>query len=279
MTTTVKELWKATEGLKPAPVESHPADDEYAPPVSSVKLPSRGIVYPPESPLYLCEAVDIKSVTAKEENILASPALIKKGIVLTELMRACITNRTVDPDSMLVGDRNAVLVSIRTSAYGPIYNATVTCPECEAESDYDFNLSRLNLKTLDVDPVGGPGTNEFSYRLPNSNREVKFKLLDAHTVAALDEEITQVKKKTGQDMGVTLRLMHQVTYLEGVKDPKKMFRALEAIPAFESRALRGYMDRIAPGVDMEQEFKCEECGEKSEVEIPLGINFFWPAAE
>jgi hypothetical protein len=279
MTTTVKELWKATEGLKPAPEAAHPADDDYVPPVSSVKLPSRGAVYPPESPLYLCEAVDIKSVTAKEENILASPALIKKGIVLTELMKACITNRTVDPDSMLVGDRNAVLVAIRTSAYGPIYNAEVTCPECGEESDYDFNLSRLTLKTLDVEPCGGPGTNEFSYRLPTSNREVKFKLMDAHTVNALDEEITQVKKKTGQDMGITLRLVHQVTYLEGVKDQKKMVKALEAIPAYEARALRAYMDKIAPGVDMEQEFKCEHCGEKSEVEIPLGISFFWPTEE
>lgn len=272
---------KATEGVKPDPQASmpHPADDEYAPPVSSVKLPSRGVVYPPESPLYLSETIDIKSVTAKEENILASPALIKKGTVLTELMRACITNRTVDPDAMLVGDRNAVLVSIRTSAYGPIYGAEVTCPECGEESEYDFNLGRLGLKTLDVEPCGGPGSNEFSYRMPNSNREVRFKLLDAHSVNALDEEINEIKRKTGQDVGVTARLRHQVTYLEGVKDPAKLPRALEALPAYEARALRNYMDKIAPGVDMEQEFKCEHCDKKSEVEIPLGIGFFWPSEE
>lgn len=276
MTTTVKELWKATE--RPSP-DQHPADDEYSPPVSSVKLPSRGLVYPPESPLYRLDSVDIKAVTAKEENILSSAALIKKGVVLTELMRACITNRTIDPDQMLVGDRNAVLVAIRVSAYGPIYQARVTCPECGEECDNDFHLGKLSLKTLDVEPHGGPGNNEFEFKLPATGKTVRFKLMDAATVSKLDRDLEAVRKKTGRDQGVTLRLLSQVTYLDGVTDPKNMHRAIEALPAGDARAWRIYMDKIAPGVDMEQEFECTSCGKTSEVEIPIGTEFFWPSEE
>lgn len=276
MNQTVKDMWKATE--RPV-AEAHPADDDYAPPVSSVKLPSRGQVYSAESPLYLCEAVDIKPVTAKEENILASPALLKKGIVLTELMKACITNRMIDPDSMLVGDRNAVLVSIRVSAYGPAYSAKVVCPECGEQQDHTFDLSRLSLKTLDAEPSGGPGNNEFPFKLPSSGKEVRFKLMDANTVQKLDRDLEAVRKRTGRDQGVTLRLLSQVTSMEGVKDPKNLARAIENLPASDARAWRMYMDKIAPGVDMEQEFECESCGKTSEVEIPIGTGFFWPSEE
>lgn len=275
MTTTVKELWKNT--APPSPAEAHPADDEYAPPVSSVKLPSKGLVYPGDNPLYLCESLDIKSVTAKEENILASPALIKKGIVLTELMKACITNRSIDPDTMLVGDRNAVLVAIRISAYGPRYQARVTCPECGEAQDHDFDLSKLTLKTLDVQPAGGPGNNEFDFQLPQSKKEVRFKLMDANTVSRLDRDLEAVRKRTGRDQGVTLRLMAQVTAMAGVKEPKNMAKAIESLPASDARAWRVYMDKIAPGVDMEQDFECESCGKVSEVEIPVGTEFFWPS--
>ncbi len=276
MTITTKELWKATE--RPAS-EPHPADDEFAPPVSNVKLPSKGLVYPPESALYLCEAIDIKAVTAKEENILSSPVLIKKGIVLSELMRACITNRMIDPDTMLVGDRNAVLVSIRVSAYGSKYGARVSCPDCGETADHDFDLGRLTLKTLDIEPVGGPGNNEFAFKLPSSGRDVNFRMMDAVTVNKLDRDLEAIKKKTGKEQGVTMRLLAQIVKLQGVKDPRDMHRAIEALPAQDARALRQYMDKVAPGVDMEQEYECAACGKTNEVEIPIGTEFFWPSVD
>lgn len=272
---TVKELWAAT--AKGGSDEPHPADEAYSVPVSSVKLPSRGLVYPPESPgLYMAEAVDIKPVTAKEENILASPVLIRNGKVLTTLMRACITNRTVDPDDMLLGDKNAVLIAIRISAYGPRYEARVSCPECGEEADHEFDISRLKLKTLDVQPDGGPGTNEFKFSLPVCKRSVWFKLMDVRTSAQLSKDMDAVRKKTGQEQGVTLRLMAQVTRMQGVSDPKALAKEIENLPAQDSHALRRYMDDIAPDVDMTQAFECGSCGKSSEVEIPLGLGFFWP---
>lgn len=102
--------------------------------------------------------------------------------------------------------------------------------------------------------------------------------MDAGLVAKLDKDLDAVRKKTGRDQGVTMRLYTQATSIEGV-DPKNLMRAIENLPASDARAWRQYMDRIAPGVDMEQEFECPSCGKTSEVEIPIGTGFFWPAED
>jgi hypothetical protein len=283
MPVSTKELWeqagtsaKAALTGKVQAGEPHPADDDFVPPVTSVKLPSRGVVYPPESPLFCVETVDVKAVTAREENILASPALIRKGTVLSTLMRACITNRLIDPDQMLVGDRNAILTAIRVSAYGPRYAARVTCPECREEAEHDFDLSRLPLKVLEEEPVDGPGSNVFAFTLPSSGWEARFRLMDAATAARLDKEIDAVRKKTGQEQSITLSLTAQLVSLKGITDPTRLVRGINNLPAADSRALRLHMDRISPGVDMTQEYECRSCGKNSEVEIPVGTEFFWP---
>lgn len=271
---TVKELWAAT--AKGGGAEPHPADEAYSVPVSTVRLPSKGLTYPHESPLYMADHVDIKAVTATEENILASPVLIRNGKVLTTLMRACITNRLVDPDEMLLGDKNAVLIAIRVSAYGAKYPARVTCQECQEEGEYEFDISRLSLKTLEAEPAGGPGTNEFPFALPVSKRTAHFKLMDVHTSAQLSKDMDAVRKKTGQEQVVTMRLQAQVTRLQGVEGKAEIAKAIASLPAQDSHALRRYMDDIAPDVDMTQAFECRSCGKSSEVEIPLGTGFFWP---
>lgn len=284
MAVSTKELWEQAGAAAKATltvqgqqwVEPHPADDDFVPPVTSVKLPSRGVTYPPESPLFCAESVDVKAVTAREENILASPALIRKGTVLTTLMRACITNRSVDPDQMLVGDRNAILTAIRISAYGPRYAARVTCPECREEAEHDFDLSRLPLKVLEGDPADGVGSNVFSFKLPQSGWEARFRLMDAATATRLDKEIDAVRKKTGQEQSITLSLTAQLVSLRGITEPARLVRGINNLPASDSRALRLHMDRISPGVDMTQEYECRSCGKSSEVEIPVGTEFFWP---
>lgn len=257
--------------------EPHPAEPGYDVPVSNVRLPSLGRVYPPESPLFGCESVDVKAMTAKEENILSSPALVRKGTVLTTLMKACITNRTVDPDQMVVGDRNAVLVAIRVAAYGAKYDVSVTCPKCLEEVEHQFDLSRLPLKVLTEEPEGGPGSNLFSYALPVSGKRARYRLMTAADVSRLEDDMEAARKSArgGVEPTVTLRLRAQVTALEGVA-PEGLAKAIDALPARDARMLREHMDAMAPGVDMMQEFECNSCGRSSVVDVPVGTEFFWP---
>ena len=88
-------------------------------------------------PWHACETVDIKAMTAREEDILTSRAFIKKGTVITELIRSCLVDKRIDPNSLLSGDRNALMVAIRVTGYGVEYSTEVTCPVCDT---YSFNV-------------------------------------------------------------------------------------------------------------------------------------------
>jgi len=179
-------------------------------PVESVPLPSRGVCYPTDSPLYGQETIEIRAMTAREEDILTSRALIKKGTVITELLRSCFVNKSINPDDMLAGDRNAVMTALRITGYGADYRVEVDCPACSTRSKQNFNLADLPIKRLSINPIAD-GANAFDFNLPVTKKEVRFKFLDGRD----EEEImvmSERKKKTGLsgENLVTTRLKHSI---------------------------------------------------------------------
>lgn len=247
-------------------------------PVENVALPSKGLVYDVSHPLSNEDSVDIKCLTAKEEDILTSTGLIKNGTVISKLLQSCLLNKTIDPDNILVGDRNAILIAIRVTGYGSEYTAKVTCPECSDQFENEFSLSGLEVKSLGAQPAL-PNSNVFDFTLPHSGRPVQFKLL----TGADESEISQVEKRNKKlgikvESGVTSRLLYSVISIGGETDKSKIHRQIVNMPARDSRALRTYIDKIEPAVQMKQWATCPSCQEDSEVRIPLGITFFWPDA-
>ena len=136
-------------------------------PVENVPLPSKGVVYPEGHPLHMQETVQIRAMTAREEDILTSKALIKKGTVITELIRSCLINKMIDPNDMLLGDRNALMVALRITGYGSDYAVEVTCPSCGERSRQGFNLAELPITRLTKEPVA-LGTNLFEATMPKN---------------------------------------------------------------------------------------------------------------
>lgn len=247
-------------------------------PVESVPLPSRGLVYHAESPLHGQETIDIKAMTAREEDILTSRALIKKGTVITELIKSCLTDKRIDVNSMLSGDRNAVMVAIRVTGYGSEYKAEIECPLCQTRSKQNFNLSELPIKPLEVEPVA-PGQNLFEFALPIMKKAVRFKFL----TGADEEEIMIVqerKKKAGAttDNLVTTRLQYSIVAVDGKTDKSLINTFIRNLPARDSLALRQYIDKVEPGIEMKSYMDCPSCNESSEVRLPMGPGFFWPDA-
>jgi len=247
-------------------------------PVESVPLPSEGKVYATNSPLSGKEMLDIKAMTAKEEDILTSRALIKKGTVITTLLQSCILDPGINVSDMLTGDRNALMVAVRITGYGADYRADVTCPACDTKSQQNFDLGELPIKRLNIDPVS-QGSNEFSFTLPVTKKEVHFKFLTGR-----DEEemniIAERKKAAlpgmqGESL-VTSRIARSVISIDGITDKNKINQFVERMPAQDSRKLRAYMDTNEPGIEMKAWMGCPHCGETSEVELPMGANFFWP---
>lgn len=248
-------------------------------PVEIVPIPSEGKVYPPDSPLYNKGVLEIKSMTAHEEDILASRALIQKGTVITHLIQSCLIDKSIDVKNMLLGDRNALMISVRITGYGSAYNAESTCPECGIKSMQEYNLTDLEINRLDIDPVI-PGENRFLFELPVTGKTVNFKFL-----TGVDEEerstTLERKKKISPGMKVdsvvTAKLEQTILSIDGIDDRNKINHFIKNMPAMDSRQLRSYIENHEPGIDMSVWMKCSGCGETSQVSLPIGSNFFWPS--
>lgn len=264
----------------PQPSATHqPGELGYTPPSETVPLPSRGLVYPPGTPLHMAQLVEIRSMTARDEDILTSRALLKQGKAVGALLRSCLIDRDIDPEQMLVGDRNAVLIAIRITGYGPDYEVTVDCPVCEEKSKYRFDLAKLPIKHLDVQPAD-PGQNVFGFMLPVSRKLVQFRLLTGADQRELTTNLERSRKAAGagaQENTVTLSLLHSIISLGGETDRAKLAQIVRNLPALDSRKLRAYIEEISPGVEMLQQFTCAACGAEAEVDVPLGTEFFWPS--
>lgn len=247
-------------------------------PLETVPLPSSGKVYPQGSTLFNAETVEIRAMTAREEDILTSRALLKKGTVITELVKSCLVDRSINPNELLGGDRNALMVAIRITGYGPDYKAEIECTECGTKSPHDFNLGELPVRRLGIDPVT-PGLNLFEFVLPHSRKKVKFRFLtgrDEEDIMATAER--QKKLGLSTESNVTTNLMHAIVSIDGIDDRSKISNFIKYMPARDSLALRNYIKENEPGVVMKQETSCPSCGYSEEVAMPLGVNFLWPSS-
>lgn len=247
-------------------------------PVEIAPLPSNGKVYPIGTSLHNVDRIEISAMTTKQEDILTSRALIKKGTVISELIRSCLLDKAIDPTSLLVGDRNAIMISIRANGYGSDYEAKVVCgnAECALENEQVFDLSSLPIKRLVLEPVKH-GVNEFPFTLPHSKREVVFRFLtgrDEEEVLAAAEQ--KRKLKIAVDENVSTKLLLSLVSVDGDSSRGKVAAVVRTMVAKDSRALRAYITKNEPGIDMVQTVKCESCHHVEEVSIPLGTNFFWP---
>ena len=264
-----------------APTTSNVMKDDFGLdiPQETVPLPSGGATYGEGNSLHLCETVDIRPMTAREEDILTSRALIKKGTVITHLIKSCLIDKSINVRDMLSGDRNALMVALRITGYGSEYTTDVTCPDCEVKVKYSFNLAELPIKRLTAAPTT-LGSNVFEFTLPYTKKSVKYKFL----TGADEEEIntaTERRKKMGQrtDSLVTTKLLYSILEVNGVSDKSKINVFIRNMPARDSRALRKHIDEVEPGIDMRAWFDCDACGEGTHMAMPLGASFFWPDAE
>lgn len=245
-------------------------------PAESVPLPSLGLIYPPDSPLHGQETLQIRPMTAREEDILTSRAYIKDGSVITKLIDSCLVDKRIKSQDLISGDRTALMVALRITGYGAEYNVDVTCPNCDATNTAEFDLSQLPIKRLEVEPVE-IGQNLFEVVLPVTKKSVKVKFLTGH-----DEKemliISERKKKKGMntDTLITDRLHRVIQSVDDITDKNKISFFVKNMPVRDSLALRKFLDNAEPSVVMKSHLRCNSCFEESEVDLPIGASFFWP---
>jgi hypothetical protein len=240
---------------------------EFKLPTEVIELPSKGLLYPEGSELAK-GTVEMKYMTAKEEDILTNQSYIQKGIVLDKLMKSLIVSK-INYDDLLIGDKNAIMVAARILGYGKEYSFSVL------GEDHTVDLSTLDNKPL-KEELFKDGKNNFEFTLPHSGNHVTFKLLTHKDEQDINRELEGLKKiNKDNSPELTTRLKYLITSVEGKTEKKDIREFVDNyLLARDSRALREYVKEIQPDVDLT--FFPE--GSSTPQNIPIGVSFFWPDA-
>lgn len=238
-------------------------------PTEIVELPSKGLLYPKDSPLS-SGTVEMKYMTAKEEDILTNQNYIQNGTVIDKLLQSLIVDKKVKYGDLLTGDKNAIMIAARILGYGKDYEIT-----------YYGDKLTIDLSALDNKPLKEglfeEGKNEFGFTCPTSGNVLTFKLLSHSDEIKIDNEIKGLKKINKEaSPELSTRLKHMITSVDGNEDSKEIRDFVDSrFLARDSRELRKYIAEIQPDVDLK--FYPED-GPEEGVDIPIGISFFWPDA-
>jgi len=232
-------------------------------PTEVIELPSKGLIYPEDNPLSSGK-IEMKYMTAKEEDILTNQSYIQKGIVLDKLLQALIVSK-INYNDLIVGDKNAIMVAARVLGYGKDYSF-----------DYNGTEYTVDLSGIDNKPFehSNKGVNEFNYTLPSTSVNITYKILthgDEQKVQTELEGLKKINKNASPELST--RLKYMITSVNGDRETKTIREFVDnRLLARDSRELRKHIKENQPDVDL----TFFPDGTANRVDIPVGIKFFWP---
>ncbi len=245
---------------------------EFKLPTETIKLPSKGLVYPKENPLSSGE-IEMKYMTAREEDILTNTNFLKSGVVFDKLFQSMIISK-INYDDLISGDKDAIMVAARILGYGKNYPIKYPNPNTGQEEDFVVDLSKIEDKKVDFNLY--KNTNEVYFKLPNTGNDVTFKLLTHGDEKTIDQDLNSLKK-INVSSEITTRLKHQITSVNGDRDKKTIRDFVDnGLLAVDSVALRKYMKDVSPGLDLRFTFVGSDGYVEEGVSLPIGISFFYP---
>ena len=239
-------------------------------PTEEVTLPSKGLLYSKDSPLKK-GTIEMKYMTAREEDILTNQNFIKNGTVIDKLLESLIVSK-IDYNDLILGDKNAILIAARILGYGSDYTFEYNGEE------HTVDLTTIEDKFLNESLVKD-GKNKFDFTLPTSKTPVTFKFLTHKDEIAISNELKGLQKINKNNVpNNTTRLKHIITSVNGNYETKNVREFVDNnLLARDARALRKYISDIQPDVKLVYENE-KPNGEVTEIAIPIGVGFFWPDA-
>ena len=254
---------------------------EIATPVQLVDLPSKGLFYPKDHPWYGKETVEIRFMTAKDEDILVNKSYIQKGVVLDKLLTSLLLDKRVNLDSILLCDKSALVVAARITGYGSEYIVDMSCPSCSKASKHTFDLELFSNEFPDDEKLQSCETSltedgTFVIELPKTKYSVEFKLISGADEKRLAQLAETKKKQNLPDSSLTDQMKQYIISINGETEKGTINKFIDTMPAFDAKFLRRMYNIVSPSVNNKQEFSCSNCGESQEVEVPLTTTFFWP---
>ena len=244
-------------------------------PTEEVNLPSRGHFYPKDNPL-ASGKVEMKYMTAKEEDILTSPNLLKQGTAIDKLLEALIVDKKVKLDDLLIGDKNALIIAARILAYSKRYDFAAI-DDVGEETTAAVDLTTLNDKELDFKNIP-QGVNEFPFKLPNSEREVILRILTHKDEVELSKE-AEALQKAKMSTGMTSRMKKMLVSVDGKSERAYINKFVdEELLSVDALEMRKYLFTITPDVDMSTTATYAD-GTEREVVVQVTAQFFWPSTQ
>ena len=246
-------------------------------PSEVIALPSRGKFYPEGHPLASGQ-IEMKYMTAKEEDILASQNLIKQGVVIDKLLQSLIVTK-INYNDLLTIDKNAIFIAARILAYGENYDVEIACPSCGEKSKSTVDLQQFEEKTIDWDHFEDDVcTHKFT--LPVAKKELTLKLLthgDEKQIESISKANKKKSKITGIDRDLTTRLKQVITAVDGSEDRGEINNFVDTMLSRDSLALRTFLKETTPDLDTTIHFECPHCQyESTSMNLPIDVGFFWP---
>jgi hypothetical protein len=249
-------------------------------PTEIIELPSKGKLYPTGHPLAEGR-VEMRYMTARDEDILLSQNLIRQGTVLDTLLKNLIVTPFAYED-LLNGDKDALLIAARALGLGKDYAVQLTDPEQLSEEPIKINIDVTKLQAKPLHPIteAANGVNEFEFELPASRRKLRFHLPTVAVEQAIEKEnkaSQRIQANRNIDNRLSDRLKHVIISIDGDASPAAIRNFVDAeFFAVDSRAFRQYIASLAPGIDFNYTYQHPQSGNQYQLEVKLGIDFFWP---
>ena len=260
---------------------------DYKFPTEVIDLPSKGLIYEKDNPLSKGK-VEMKYMTAKEEDILTTQSYIKDGTVLDRLFQSLIIgNGEGEPIKyvdLVTGDKNAIMIAARVLGYGKDYKVEIDDPSQPGTKQKEtIDLTQFENKSYDGSNQVEPHKNEFEFTLPVSGRKITFMAMTEsrerkvkHQVEAQKKANRKLKDMTSREL--TTRMKNMILSVDGSNEQKEINHFVDnELFAVDSKALRAYINESVPDIDLTFEFVSEETGEEREMQLPMDVGFFWPS--
>jgi len=260
---------------------------DYKFPTEVVELPSKGLIYPKDNPLSSGK-VEMKYMTAKEEDILTTQSYIKDGSVLDRLFQSLIVSNgegvPIKYVDLVTGDKNAIMIAARILGYGKDYEVEITDPFTDKKQKDVIDLTQFENNEYDGSKQVELHRNEFEFILPKSNRKITFMAMTESKERKVKHQIEEIKKQnrkvkdlTSRDL--TTRLKNMILSVDDESEQRVINNFVDnELFAVDSQSLRAYINEVVPDINMTYEFISEETGERRDMQLPMDVSFFWPSS-
>ena len=269
--------------LPESPPATAPRPDNpvgYSVPTELVDLPSKGEFCPPEHPLYKQETVEVRFMTAKDEDILTSPSYLSNGVAIDKFLSNILVDKNINQEDLLIADRNAILIGARITGYGNTFDSNFECHHCGASNTAQVDLEQFGVKKSEESTL-----KELGAEMKDGLCSFKIDMLDANIQIKVSTYGTQKNLSEMNDNKVRLGLEESSTTdflksiivtINGTDDRTLIGHVVDLMPALDARKIRKVHNLVTPEIDTEVNLTCLKCGEVSRMEVPFSTGFFWP---